>query len=217
MKKKEAVKIFKDFVTGKISTPDFWEKYTSDESLRSVLVNDRKRKKGIIKTRTSEGVPIILRFNDKNFSVNPDNLTEVIDINKLYDRFELFGVVERYFLMRGVYIPESEYNNDAKEYYFLESMLPEYVDAEFEFLEKLYAEAPEDYSKFEKLDWCKSKINEMFEYDKNPPEWNQWPEWPRINGKPLVFSYQEETDRYSELYHFYDRDTKETVVIEQYE
>ena len=45
MSEKEALKIFMDYLTGIISTEDFWKRYTADESLRNALINDKKRNK----------------------------------------------------------------------------------------------------------------------------------------------------------------------------
>lgn len=217
MKKRQAVKIFKEFATGKMTTEDFWEIYKKDEALRNILINDKKREKGIIKTK-SGGIPVILRFHDKNYPINPDNLLQVIDINRLQHRYELFVIINRFFLMRGIEIPETEYNDDVKEYLFLRSLLPSYVEIEnIELLQEIYSEAPAEYSKGKKLSWCKNRVREMFTYDNVPPEWYQEPEWPWNNGTPMVFSHQETSTEGIERYFFYDKITKEQVIIEQVE
>ena len=51
MSEKEALKIFMGYLTGIISTEDFWKRYTADESLRNALIND---KKGINDTSISQ-------------------------------------------------------------------------------------------------------------------------------------------------------------------
>ena len=45
----------------------------------------------------------------------------------------------------------------------------------------------------------------------------QSPEWPIVNGKPLVFRGQSKEKKYDErvFYYFYDPDTGEETVIEQ--
>lgn len=217
MNKRIAIRIFRDFVTGRMSTNEFWSIYKNDVELQNILVNDKKRKKGKVKIKLN-GVTLISILNDKEFKVNPDNLLDKIDINLLDDRYSLFCVIRRFLNMRGIYFDENEYNEDYQEYWFLQSMLPDYVEiADIAFLEKIYAQAPIEYDKAEKLSWCKKRTKEMFVYDNVEPDWYQTAEWPIVDGVPLVFSHQETTEEGIENYYFYDKNTKEITVIEQIE
>ena len=55
----------------------------------------------------------------------------------------------------------------------------------------------------------------MFQYENIEPDWFQFPEWPWLNGTPMVFKYQETTEDGIEKYYFYDKISKEVKVIEQ--
>ena len=120
MTKRQVKHIFIDYIKGNISTYNFWEMYKSNEDIRNVLINDKKRKRGIIKTKEA-----IFKHNDKNDAINPDNLLDVLDINRLEHRYSLFLLINRFLLMRGIEISESAFNEDAKEVLFLEEMLPD--------------------------------------------------------------------------------------------
>lgn len=213
MTKRQVKHIFMDYVKGNISTNDFWEMYKNNEEIRNVLINDKKRKRGIIKTKET-----IIRFNDKDDAINPDNLLDVLDISRLEHRYSLFLIINRFLLMRGIDITEIALNADAQEVWFLEEMLPDYLyPSELSFLESIFASAPNGYTKTEKLSWCKNKIKEMFQFDSVEPDWYQFPEWPWSNGTPMVFKYQETTEEGIVNYYFYDKKTNEVKVIEQVE
>lgn len=217
MNRRMAVRIFRDYVIGRIPTDDFWDMYKGSTDLQNILIKDKKRKKGKVKIKLN-GVTVITFFDDKEFAVNPDNLLNKIDVKLLNDRYSLFCVIRRFLNMRGIYFNESEYNSDYQDYWFLQSMLPDYVEvADIVFLEKIYSEAPIEYDKHKKLEWCKEKIKNMFIFDDKEPEWYQAAEWPIVDGVPLVFSHQESSGDGIELYYFYDKDTKETKIIEQIE
>ena len=57
-------------------------------------------------------------------------------------------------------------------------------------LNKYINEAPKGLNKTETKKWIKNKIKQDFKYDKTPPRWVQDPEWPIVNGVPLIFKNQ---------------------------
>ena len=85
-------------------------------------------------------------------------------------------------------------------------------------LKPLIESIPKDLSKTKRVAMGKEKIRALFRYDKSYPRWIQGAEWPIVNGKPLVFSHQERIkgDDWHVLYYFYDPDTKEQTVVEQF-
>lgn len=85
-------------------------------------------------------------------------------------------------------------------------------------LDHIVYEIPKDLSKTKQIAWGKQRVKELFKYDKSYPRWIQEAEWPIVNGKPLVFSHQERIkgDDWHVLYYFYDPDTKEQTVVEQF-
>ena len=66
----------------------------------------------------------------------------------------------------------------------------------------------------EKVKILKAKINEIFRYDKNPPEWIQEPDWQCRNGKPMIFKEQYGITGGCR-YVFYDEEGE--MAIEQYD
>ena len=219
MREEEAIRIFYDFATGAIDTPAFWSMYQSDESLRNALIYDRKREKGAFRydPETSEIVYHGDVYTDTGFTHNPDNLLETINIDRLQDRYALFEVVNRYLLGRKIIVGDCDLNSDAEEYLFLESMLPYWVGVkDISYLQDLFATAPSELSRRQKLIWCREKIDELFRCDEAKPEWIQEPQWPMTDNRPLTFRRQETTASGLERYYFYDSETGKEVVVEQY-
>ena len=62
-----------------------------------------------------------------------------------------------------------------------------------------------------------AELKKLFRYDKTYPRWVQDPEWPIVNGKPLVFSHQSKGKKGDErvYYYFYDPETQMETVIAQ--
>lgn len=112
--------------------------------------------------------------------------------------------------------PTEEYLDKFK---FISEIQPSYVDIEDEeFLNKIIEETPKEISKTNQKKWLKDRIRSIFRYDSKPPRWIQDPEWPIVNGTPLVFKGQtkEEKDDERVYYYFYNPDTKEEKVIIQF-
>ncbi len=84
--------------------------------------------------------------------------------------------------------------------------------------QKVIEEIPNNLSKTQQIKFGKEKVKALFKYDKTYPRWVQSPEWPIVNGKPLVFSHQEKVkgDDCHTYYYFYDEQTKEQTIVEQF-
>lgn len=124
--KKEAEKCFLDFLEGRISTKDFWKQYSVNRILQKVLKFDKARWKktymlGSVKMRHYGKGPY-----DKIFNYNPDTLLDVVDINKLYDVYCLYCVINKYFIYRG-FNPKCG-NKEMQQYLFLQKLVPSYVN-----------------------------------------------------------------------------------------
>lgn len=107
-----------------------------------------------------------------------------------------------------------------EDYNFILDIQPSWVDIidDQGIFDKIIAEVPKDLSKTKRILWGKNKIKEVFKYDKTYPRWIQDPEWPIINGTPLIFSHQKRAGKDNErtFYYFYDPDTREETVITQF-
>ncbi len=106
------------------------------------------------------------------------------------------------------YTPLMKYE---QEYNFLLDIQPTWLNIDDDIIfQKILDEIPQNLSKTQRIKIGKEKIKELFRYDKTYPRWVQNPEWPIVNGKPLVFSHQEQmlNDNFHTYYCFYDEDTK---------
>jgi 23S rRNA G2069 N7-methylase RlmK/C1962 C5-methylase RlmI len=167
---------------------DFVEGRISTEEFWNILKNDKIIRK-------------ILRSNKKlnSFRVYFDeNNIEKIDISKLSVRIAIYWKVKQYLKINNYKV--IPFNDEEERFLFLSDIQP----------------APPSLSKEKSKQWCKSRIKELFKYDKKPPEWVQEPEWPIVNGQPLVFKNQK-VDGSKFSYYFYDSNTQEEIEIIQYE
>lgn len=214
-KKKKSLTFLKDFAEGKVSTEVFWEKYKQDTTLQKILINDKKRPKGVYRfNHLSHQLEYDKKaYLDSLYLINPESLLTIVDITKLEHRYELFAVVKRYFMNRKVKL--KFYNKDEEYYIYLQKLLPEWLNVDCDFLEKIINSVPLNLSKDEKLLWGKNRIKELFKFEKTPPKWVQEPEWPIINEKPLIFKYQKENKLGAIEYYFYNPDTMKDIIIEQ--
>ena len=116
-------------------------------------------------------------------------------------------------------IPYQLFEGYISDYRYLLAVQPSWLDIidDQGIFDKIIAEAPADVSKTKRIACGKARLKELFRYDKTYPRWVQSPEWPIVNGKPLVFSHQskEKKDDERVFYYFYDPDTKEETVVEQ--
>lgn len=125
--------------------------------------------------------------------------------------------IVRYLEYYGFKINPTKKYEEA--YLFLLDIQPSYVHIRDEsFLEKLIESAPKGVSQAKLKKWLKDKIKELFQYEDKKPRWIQDPEWPIVNGKPLVFRYQSRQVKNDERvnYYFYDPETMEETVITQF-
>lgn len=200
-RKAKLINLMRDFLEGRMSVFEFWEVYKENYELRQLLISDS--------------------LKNRKFTTyyDPEYLIQRVNLNKLRDRLEVFWVVKRYFKTNR--ISSIPMNEDEENFIFLTSIQPDWLDINVESLIELLNSAPEDLEMQEKADWCKMRINEKFIYDDKPPMWLQNPEWPIVNGKPLVFRYQtSEIEDFSITkikYFFYNPETSEEVTIEQYD
>lgn len=215
---KRAINFMKDFAEGRVSTDCFWEEYKKNPLLQKILIKDKTRIRGVHKFDPQTGR---LEFHKKKpldsmFLFNPDNLLQSIDIGNPEHRVILFGMVQAYFVRRRKKL--KYYNREEREYAYLEKAFPDWVRPDIFFLQSVMSLAPEGFSEEQKFEWSKKEIQRLFKFDEKPPEWIQEPQWPIVNGKPLIFNCQEtdKNDIEHELYYFYNPETKEIVVISQY-
>lgn len=196
-----------DYVEGRLSVDKFYELFKTDKNLQRTL-----------KVRLDRSYEFLSDFHYNLF----DYLSKEYDFkNKPWDcismRAGLQDVLSAY--LDNFNIQYEKYSDYSEEYRFLLKIQPDWLDVlDDSILQPIIDSIPADLSKTKRIAIGKEKIKAMFRYDKTYPRWVQSPEWPIVDGKPLVFSHQEKVkgaDMFTK-YYFYDPDTKKETVIEQF-
>ncbi len=204
---KDAKQILIDYVEGKISINDFRKEF--DENNEVVLLLKRE----LI-------VPYLKGYNY--------NIYDYIATQLAYSKGFWDCVYIRYIIWYNVneWLKYNKINCNPclkyeQDYDFLLDIQPSWLDIVDDqgIFDRIIAQMPQELSKSKRIQWGKSKIKELFRYEKTYPRWVQAPEWPIVNGKPLVFSHQKSAgkDDVRTFYYFYDPDTKaETIITQMY-
>ena len=200
----KAIQVMRDFVEGKIDIQAFKYEFEHNGILKETLKND----------------PLCPQSTDY---LPPDskNIIQFLEKNnwaKIGGQLCVWGEIER-FLVRYNY-PHKPTRGYSDRYGFLLDIQPRWLDISDEsFLsDKIISKAPEGLTRPKRIAWCKAKIKQLFKYEKSWPRWIQSPEWPIINGMPLIFKKQINDKRDSEKvdFIFYDPDTGEEHIITQW-
>ena len=198
MTKEDLIKELIDFVEGKTDITLFYENLICGkyDALLGIYMGDKAM---------MFGSGTVLEFLIKE------------GIETAYNRCAFFNGVKVFLHYEGYsYLPTKKYQ---REWDFTIDIQPSYVLIEDdEILNKYINEAPEELNKTEKKKWIKNRIKQDFKYDKSPPRWVQDPEWPIIDGVPLVFKKQSKMTLEDErvFYTFYHPETKEETIIIQF-
>ncbi len=197
-----------DYVEGRMSVTEFQHLFMTNKALRRIL-----------KIHIRKDYDFLSDYHYNLF----EYLSDEYDFkNKTWDcismRSGLQYVLCVFLDNFGIeYVRCQKYRND---YSFLLDIQPDWLDVlDDSILQPIIDSIPKDLSKTKRIAMGKEKIRALFKYDKTYPRWVQSPEWPIVNGKPLVFSHQEKAKGgdIRTYYYFYDEDTKEQTVIEQFD
>lgn len=198
-----------DYVEGRMSITEFQRLFNTDRSLRKIL-----------KTRICTTWYIYLK--DYHY-----NLLELFENNYDYKNKSWDTIVNRagiqgylILFLDDLHIEYKKYEKYDDDYEFLLKIQPDWIDCNYDnILQSVIDSIPKDLPKTKRIALGKEKIKALFKYDKTYPRWVQGAEWPIVNGKPLVFSHQEKAKGgdIRTYYYFYDEDTKEETVIEQFD
>ena len=200
------IQILVDYVEGKLEIREFRYQFLNNIAIKKLL----------------ESKIFIEGYKWCNYNIY-DYITRQINPNKnnwdnIYSRYVLWIQIVEF--LKYFKIPFNDcYNRYREQYLYLLDIQPSWLDIVDDqgIFDKIIAECPKDLSKTKRIAWGKARIKELFKYDKTYPRWIQDPEWPIINGKPLVFSHQKKAGKDDErvYYYFYDPDTKEETIITQ--
>lgn len=206
MDKKEIIKEFVDFVEGKMSFEEFQNNYEKNDDYKKIL--DDKKPNEMFTYQKGETINQSLQHY-KNFPL--------FKWSTALGKLTVQSYIKRYLQYYNVpFQPTNIYMDEHK---FRLSIQPSYVHIEDEkFLNEIIQQAPKELSKSKQKKWIKDKIKELFKFDNKPPRWVQDPEWPIVNGKPLVFKGQTKEQKNDErvFYTFYNPETQEETKVMQF-
>lgn len=165
-------------------------------------------------------------------SKNRDNLSAYYDFydtdtealkrvkfNNIAMRVTIYHMCKLYLQVNKIEC--SPKNDDEIKYNKLSTICPSWLQFDEELLSDVIQNAPKNLNKSNRIKWCKAKIRDMFKVDKYYPKWLQNPEWPIVDGTPLVFRKQSHSvnDVYTDRikYYFYHPETNEETIVEQYD
>ena len=198
-----------DYVECRMSVTEFQRLFNTDKSLRKVL-------------RTRICTSWYTYLKDYNY-----NLQELFENhydykNKSWDTIVNRAGIQGYLILflDDLHIEYNKYEKYDDDYKFLLKIQPDWIDCNNNsILQKVIDSIPKELSQTQRIKIGKEKVRALFKYDKTYPRWIQNPEWPIVNDKPLVFSRQEKAKDgdIRTYYYFYDEDTKEQMVIEQFD
>lgn len=197
-----------DYVEGRMPAEKFHDLFIANRSLKKLLKIRLNKKYGFLANYHYNLFEYL--SNEWEFKNKPWNCISMRSVLQ-----EILCCILDDFEVEYVKYPEYE-----EEYTFLLNIQPDWLDVlDDSILQPIIDSIPKDLSKTKRIAMGKEKVRALFKYDKTYPRWVQSPEWPIVNGKPLVFSHQERAKGgdIRTYYYFYDEDTKEETVIEQFE
>ena len=194
----------KDFIAGRIDIKVFKHEFDTNCKIKNTLVDD----------------PLCPK-NTRYLSADDKDIVRFIEsCNWLRAGGQLcvWGEIRK-FLERYNY-PVTPAEHYKKVCIFMLKIQPTWLDiTDEQFLEThILSKIPEGLTKAKQIAWCKARLKEMFRCDKSPPRWVQGPEWPILEGKPLVFRRQikDKNDTERMDYVFYNPDTLAEHVVTQW-
>ena len=202
---KHEIEVLVDYVEGKLNICDFREEFLNNHKLKQLLAQK----------------VVIARYKSYNYNVY-DYLCRQLNPqtnhwNNIYSRYVVWVNLKTFLSYNN--IPFKDYTKYDEDYDFLLEIQPSWLDISDDqgIFDKIIAEMPKDLSKTKRIQWGKNKLKELFKYDKTYPRWIQDPEWPIVDGKPLVFARQERAGKDDErtYYYFYDPETGNQTIITQ--
>ena len=197
-----------DYVEGRMSITEFQHLFETDKSLQKALKLPMDKK--------------YTAFRDYNYNVFNFLKGDYSYKNKSWNCISLRDRVQEILcvFLDNQQISYKRYPLYMEEYRFLLQIQPDYIDCQDDsILQPIIDSIPKDLSKTKRIAMGKEKVKALFKYDKTYPRWVQEAEWPIVNGKPLVFSHQKKAKGgdIRTYYYFYDPDTKEQTVVEQFD
>ena len=203
IKNKQLLQVAVDYVEGKIDINAFNKEYNNNKELVIFLKKQMVNEIGYF-----EGCYNVHAFLGRFLSRQNVGV---------FSKFWVWLCLES--LLNYYKIPYTPYLKYCEDNAFLLDILPSWLSCtnDNDVYAKVIEETPTDLAETKRFILGRQKIKELFKYDKTYPRWIHEPEWPIINGKPLVFSHQKgfNAEDGEVLYYFYDPETKEETIVTQ--
>lgn len=205
--REQAIQYIVDYVEGKLNINELKSLFQMDDNLKKIL------KKPFDFSRKA--------YEQYNYNVYDYLVAE----HPFIENWDTVGTRVDFYLelirfLNWFRIPyDRNFSKYREDYSFTLKIQPSWLDCVDDqgIFDKILEEMPKDVSKTKQIAWGKARVKELFRYDKTYPRWIQSPEWPIVNGKPLIFSHQKRAGKDDErtYYYFYDPETKEETVVTQ--
>lgn len=207
---KPEVQILIDYVEGRLDVKNFKQIFDTNSRLRKLLKRKIDPKYSAYKK---------YNYNLYNYFLENHEFRKC-NWDTVETRYTLFLEIKRWLDWFHISYNDG-YTKYSDDYIYLLDIQPSWLDITDDqgIFDKILAERPKELSKTKQITWGKAELKKLFRYDKTYPRWIQSPEWPIIEGKPLVFSHQKKAGKDDErvFYYFYDPETKaETVITQMY-
>jgi hypothetical protein len=194
-----AIDQIRRFVEGAQTVAEFEQALYNDASLEQVLADDPDRPAQSYVGRSLYHYLIGLDYTDPGGVLNAQ------------------GALEEFLKRKGVAVSPTDTYSDF--YDLVLDSQPGWLDVRPKYVkERLMPEAG-NRSGVELRQWLRERLLKEFRFASQPPEWIQSPEWPVVNGKPLVFLGQLEVEHYfhdeAAVFVFHDPDTGECQTVIQ--
>lgn len=206
---KKGSQVILDYVEGRIDINEFRREFDVNIDLKNELMKPLSSKR--------------IAYQDYHF-----NLYKYFSQSWQYKKGNWDQVFVRYSIYvhlimwlndnKKQYCPYEKYDED---YSYVLKIQPSWIDtSNDDILMGILAKVPKELSRAKQIAWGKARIRELFRFDNTYPRWIQGAEWPIVDGKPLVFSHSEKVkggeDCMLTRYYFYNPDTSEQTVVEQF-
>lgn len=201
-----AINMMIKFVQGELHVSDFWNSFCEKPVFIDMLKKFDKD------------------MNSFRMYYENQESAKKVSLDSMKTRIHIYWMI-KHFLTK-INIDCNPYNIEEGDYLFLSEIQPLWLDIQDDaFIQSIIKSIPENFSSSQKKSFAKKRINEMFLFENRPPKWMQNPDWPIVDGIPLIFVKQDGDPDNVALSNFQDRInytfknpiSGEYIVVEQFD
>lgn len=203
---KEIIAFFIEFAEGRISSELFWNNYLDSPKYSMFLMHYSK---------------YITGFH--NLFESFESYSK-INMDAIQNRIHLFWMIKH--LLKQLKIKCVPFHPEEDKFLLLSQAVPEWLDtSDYSMIQSILSRAPENLSNEDLIIFAHNEFGKVYRFRSSPPKWLQNPEWPLVNGVPLMFIEQDgDPDNITKSayedrinYSFFDEETDRMVIITQYD